>query len=212
MPTTILSLLVLMSVVLLLRAEFANARSQIYIFKPLTTILIMLVALTAAEPRGAFYQYAIVVGLVFSLAGDILLVLPSDRFIPGLVSFLLAQIAYIVAFVPGTQWLSTFWSPLPFVVYAVVLLSVLLPHTGKMRAPVLMYGVVIVTMAWRAGERWLQLPGSSTLFAFVGAALFVLSDSSLAVNRFVTKYRGERLITLGLYYAAQWLIALSVSN
>ena len=209
---TILSLLALLSLLLLLRAEYAQARSRIYLFKTLTTLFILLIALTAFPVREAFYQYAIVIGLAFSLAGDILLVLPSDRFVAGLVSFLLAHLAYIVAFVPGTQFLSTFWSPLPYAVYAAVLLWVLLPHTGKLRVPVLVYGVVIVTMAWRAGERWLQLPGSNTLFAFVGAALFVLSDSSLAVNRFVTKYRGERLVTLGLYYAAQWLIALSVSN
>lgn len=210
MLTTIFSLLTLLSAALFVRAEYFGPRTQVYIFKPLTTILILLIALTADAPRDTFYQDAIVVGLLFSFAGDVFLMLPSDRFIAGLVSFLLAHIAYIGAFASNTQLLSAFWSPLPFLVYAIILLRVLLPRAGKMRAPVLVYGIVITVMAWRACEQGLQLPNTKTLFAFIGAALFVISDSTLAVNRFVNKFHSAQAIILGTYFAAQWLIALSV--
>jgi uncharacterized membrane protein YhhN len=98
MSMAIMSLLVLLSASLHIRAEYSGPRWQVYVFKPLTTTLIIILALMATEPVSPFYQAMIVIGLVFSLGGDIFLMLPSDRFIGGLVSFLIAHLFYIVAF------------------------------------------------------------------------------------------------------------------
>jgi alkenylglycerophosphocholine/alkenylglycerophosphoethanolamine hydrolase len=48
------------------------------------------------------------------------------------------------------------------------------------------------------------------LLALLGATLFVLSDSALAINRFVRPFKAVHAVVLSTYYAAQWLIALSV--
>ncbi len=56
-----------------------------YIFKPLTTLLIIGLALLQDQEVSQTYRYLIVAGLVFSLTGDIFLELPTDRFIAGLV-------------------------------------------------------------------------------------------------------------------------------
>jgi uncharacterized membrane protein YhhN len=53
-------------------------------------------------------------------------------------------------------------------------------------------------------------PGVSGLLAAAGAALFVASDSALAVNRFVRHFRRADALVLGAYFAAQTLIALSI--
>ena len=80
-----------------------------------------------------------------------------------------------------------------------------------MRTPVLVYELVIVTMAWRATARWAATREVGALLALVGAILFVVSDSALAINRFVGKYKAAQALILGTYFCAQWLIALSVS-
>ena len=85
----------------------------------------------------------------------------------------------------------------------------LLPHLGGMKGPVLVYTSIIVTMTWRAWERAAQGPGMATRLACVGAILFLISDSALALNRFVAKYKGAQALILGTYFAAQWLIAMS---
>lgn len=74
-----------------------------YIGKPLTTLLILWLALSAQPAVDARYRRAVLAGLVLSLIGDVFLMLPGDRFVLGLVAFLLAHVCYIVAFAPGSS-------------------------------------------------------------------------------------------------------------
>jgi uncharacterized membrane protein YhhN len=204
------TLLAAISACLTIRAEYAGAQSQVYLFKPLTTILILLIAATSSGKSASFYRSAIAIGLSFSLAGDVFLMLPSDLFLQGLVSFLLAHLCYIAAFTSKTGPRSSALLALPFAFYAAAMFWILLPHVGALRWPVVIYGLVLCAMAWRACEVWRQGGGRRELFAFVGAALFVISDSALAYNRFVGEFGSSRAVVLGTYFAAQWLIARSV--
>jgi uncharacterized membrane protein YhhN len=137
--------------------------------------------------------------------------LPGDRFIAGLVAFLLAHIAYIVAFTTGAPLGSAPWLLLPVAVVAAVILRVLWPGLGRLKAPVTIYVVVIVVMTWTALARALALPSTATLLAAVGAVLFLASDAILALNRFGKPFRAGRALNLATYFAGQWLIALSVA-
>lgn len=210
MPTRLLSVLTVISAVLTITSEYAGQRTAVYVFKPLTTILILSLALFAPGKGAPLYRPAIAVGLLFSLAGDVFLMLPSDLFLQGLVSFLLAHLCYIAAFTSKTGPRSSALLALPCALYAVLMFWILLPHVGALRWPVVVYGVVLCAMAWRAGETWRMRGGRRELFAFVGAALFVVSDSALAYNRFVSEFGSSRAAVLGTYFAAQWLIARSV--
>ena len=84
----ILSLLAAGSAGLHIWAEYHGPQYQIYIFKPLTMVFILLLAVFRARKQRAFYASAIIAGLLCSITGDILLMLPSDQFVAGLVSFL----------------------------------------------------------------------------------------------------------------------------
>jgi uncharacterized membrane protein YhhN len=209
MLTAILTLLTILSAALHLRAEYLGPRYQVYVFKPLTMVFILLIALQARWPDFSSYKVAIVAGLLFSLAGDVFLMLPSDRFIAGLVSFLVAHLFYIAAFTSGTGF-GLSWRALPCALYGLLIFSILAPHLGKMKLPVAVYMVVILVMAWQAWERWGQTGQSTALLAFLGAVLFVVSDSALAVNRFRGQYASAQALILSTYFAAQWLIARSV--
>ncbi len=189
-----------------------------YTGKPLTTILILWLTFSAQPAVDARYRRTVLAGLVLSLIGDVFLMLPGDRFVPGLVAFLLAHVCYIVAFAPGSSGKAR---EVGFVVVAVVAggnLAGLLPRVdAALKVPVLAYVVVLATMAAFALARaWTPavaqaLPRSARQAA-IGAVLFMVSDSLLAWDRFAGGVPAPALLVLGTYYAAQWCIARSVRS
>ncbi|MCU0896115.1 MAG: lysoplasmalogenase [Burkholderiales bacterium] len=206
-----LSAAALVSAALHIPAEYGGPRWRVYVFKPLTTTLILAIACLPAagvEPR---YQWAIVVGLLFSLAGDVFLMLPHDRFIAGLVAFLLAHVAYIVAFTTGAPLGTSPWLLVPVALVAAAILRVLWPGLGRLKLPVTVYVIVIVVMTWTAAARAVALPSTAAMLAAAGAVLFLASDAILALNRFGKPFRAGRALNLATYFAGQWLIALSVA-
>ncbi len=182
-----------------------------FVFKPLTTVLIIL----HAWPRGRetpVLRRWVLLGLVLSLAGDVALLWPREGFLPGLVSFLLAHLAYLWAFTRAAPFAAR-WQP--FVLYALVagvVLWGLWPGVpGALRGPVLAYVLCLAAMAAQAAVLWQRAaPGSHKRRAaglMLGGALFVLSDALLATNRFALPLPAASLWILSSYWAAQWLIA-----
>ena len=208
----LLTLMVLGSAIMHICAEYFGPHYHIYLFKPLTMVFILLIAVSKARNAPVFYAYAIIGGLLCSMAGDIFLMLPSDQFIPGLVSFLVAHLFYIWAFTHGRRFRFPVWSLLPFAVYGILIFIVLSPALKAMKLPVLAYIVVILVMGWQAWERWDDTGQRLTLLAFIGAVLFIISDSVLAINRFRQPFEMARALTLSTYFAAQWMIAFSINE
>jgi uncharacterized membrane protein YhhN len=209
-PTLILTLFGFASAGLHIRAEYVGPRAQVYLFKPLTMILIIAVALVAGADNTSTYKVAVVAGLVCSLAGDVFLMLPRDRFIAGLISFLIAHVLYIIAFTSRSGFNASLPALLVLSMYGALMLRCLWSHLGKMRLPVLIYMLVILMMVLQAWESH-RLSGQPHAFlAAIGAALFALSDSALALNRFRRPFRSAQAIVLSTYFAAQWLIANSI--
>ncbi len=189
----------------------AGRRTLVYVFKPLATLLILAIALAQAGGVTGPYTGAVALGLVFSLGGDVLLMLPADRFREGLASFLAAHVCYIVAFTSGIGLVSDPFSALAFGALGLVLLAALWPGLPRrLRVPVVLYVAVILTMAFQATGRARRLHEASSLLAASGAVLFVASDALLAWDRFRVPFRLSRAAVLSTYFLAQWLIALSV--
>lgn len=209
MTTTILTILAVVSAIIHLWAEYQGPPLLIYIFKPLTMIFIILIAVLAKKPPSSRYRMLIIAGLVISLMGDILLMLPVDLFIAGLVSFLIAQLIYTYAFRSGRPLRFKILAMLLFAAYGALIYVVLLPGLGGMAVPVAAYVLVILIMAWQAWDQWDQVRLRWALLAFVGALFFVASDSVLALNKFGEPFHAASALTLSTYYAAQWLIANS---
>ena len=90
------------AVFFLVRAEFLEKRRQVYIVKPISTSIVIVAALASfLEPtRSLTYTIGVLVGLLFSLGGDIALMFMESRkaFAVGLGLFLIAHIAYTVVF------------------------------------------------------------------------------------------------------------------
>jgi len=174
------------------------------IFKPLTMVLaIFLVARSGALKSSVLLLLA----LAASLAGDVFLMLPG-YFIPGLVSFLCAHLAYIALFKRDQGWFPNrraLGLTLGFgaAMYAVLWTGAL---PAGLRAPVAAYVLVIALMAAQAIGRALALRDKGAVLVAVGAACFMLSDTLLALNKFVTPLPLSALWVLTSYYAAQLLI------
>ncbi|MCP4667779.1 MAG: lysoplasmalogenase [Deltaproteobacteria bacterium] len=200
------------SAILHIWAEYHGPPLQIYVFKPLTMVFILIIALTKAKEGLSFYAYAVIAGLVCSMTGDLFLMLPTDRFVAGLVSFLIAHLFYIAAFTYGRPIRFTLWPPVLFALYGVFIYVILHPYLGDMKIPVFVYVLVIMIMGWRAWERWAHTHMKTALLAFFGAMLFIISDSILALNKFREHFEMARALSLSTYFSAQWLIALSVSK
>jgi len=205
-----LTLLTILSAFIMIRAEYLDLSIQVYVFKPLTMIFIILIAIQLGVSHLSIYVYAILLGLLFSLIGDVFLMLPSDLFILGLISFLIAHLFYIVAFSFGKRFKFSFWSLLPFVLYGILMFGILSPYLGEMKLPVVAYIGVILIMGWQAFDRWNLTRDRFALLAFIGAVLFIFSDSVLALNKFREPFDIARVLNLSTYFFAQWLITLSI--
>jgi uncharacterized membrane protein YhhN len=210
MAACLLSSVVVLLAALSIWSDRRGRWTLVYVFRPLSLLVLIFLAGVAATPETAFYKYEIVAGLAFSLLGDIFMMLRQKKFTAGLASFLAAQLFYVAAFWSGIHRPLLFWPLLPLIFYALLIGFKLIPRSGRMKIPVLIYVSAIIAMAWLAGERYLQLQGGKAFFALAGAILFVVSDSVLAYNRFVRPLRWAQVLILGTYFPAQLLIALSV--
>jgi alkenylglycerophosphocholine/alkenylglycerophosphoethanolamine hydrolase len=157
------------------------------------------------------YRRWIGIGLLCSLAGDILLDWPGDLFVFGLGAFLLGHLAYLRAYCADTRR-----PALPALLLALgaggAMFAVLAGSgLGPMLIPVACYALVISLMLWRALARLgnPELRPRSTYLAAGGAALFVLSDSLIGIDRFVASFTAAPYAIIISYWAGQWGIAAS---
>jgi uncharacterized membrane protein YhhN len=181
-----------------------------YIAKPGTMILLLGWLFINARQDVSILWFML--GVLFSMAGDVFLMLPGDLFIPGLVSFLLAHVFYIIGLNSGPPLINGqgFIFLVGIAAYLFWLyrqLAYALKRVGKpaLRIPVLVYSLVISLMVysallsgWRAG--WM---GSPAVFASIGAVLFYASDSMLAWDKFVHPLSHARLRVMITYHLGQ---------
>jgi uncharacterized membrane protein YhhN len=182
-----------------------------FAFKPLATLCVIAWAAAGRSDDGVVKRW-IVVGLVFSLAGDIALLWPVQGFLVGLVAFLLGHLSYLVALTRRVKFLA---SPPAFGVWALVAASVLAGLWAgvppDLRAPVLVYVCALGAMAAQATSVWLARRGQPDAARWrlvaIGGALFVLSDAILATDKFVGGIPLPTLWNLTIYWLGQWFIA-----
>ena len=186
------------------------------VLKPLTTLLITFLAASFVGQYSGYQQWTvslIVTGLCLSLAGDIFLQLEAKWFRFGLGSFLLAHLAYIFAIaMPGTSVSFELGYGISAAIALCCLIAIYSPmhrHLKKERIPVALYAVVIAGLLFVTLLQWLN---GGSLLLLLGVILFSISDSLLAVNRFVSPWPTAQYQVMSTYYSAQLLIALSLKD
>ncbi|MEP7344860.1 MAG: lysoplasmalogenase family protein, partial [Gemmatimonadaceae bacterium] len=95
---TLLTALFGIAAVLRIGADAMGWQILDYVMTPLATILVIAIAWFDPGDEVDSYRRFVLAGLLFSLIGDVFLMLPEDRFLAGLASFLFAHLSYTIAF------------------------------------------------------------------------------------------------------------------
>ncbi|XP_064635330.1 lysoplasmalogenase TMEM86A-like [Lineus longissimus] len=160
-----------------------------------------------------YYSRRVLIGLIFSCIGDIGMAYKDHGyFLPAIGMFAMAQVMYATAF--GFRPFRPYHGLVVFGI-GLTLLSCILPNIAYGPLPVfgVIYCLLICLMLWRAVAR-VQLFDDlwtwTKLCSCVGAILFIISDSVIAIDKFHTKIPFAQNIIMTTYYAAQLGITLSV--
>lgn len=221
-PTRTFTLTFLAITLLEILGDVFDIRVLHYGCKPLIMALLMLYVWQFCRAVG-FVGYIrwLLAGMVFAMLGDILLMIQEvDLFAPGLGAFLVMQICYSIAFLKsiqaGGQTITRRWlirSSIPFALYLIIFLIVLRPaFVGKPALevlwwPVVIYAICLNSMGVLAVQRQ-ELPGYNQVV--LGALLFILSDSAIAVDKFLSPFAGSTWLVMSTYAAAQYLIMVGM--
>lgn len=189
-----------------------TSQGAVWIWKPLASTAFVAFALSQGALTTLYGRW-ILAGLVLSWMGDILLIPDNKKaFLWGLVSFLLAHIAYGLGFF--SRGIDLLWALVSFLVLLILLTIVgrwLLPHVGRrepgMRLPVLAYMVAVSAMVALASG---AAGASGDPRILLGGCIFYLSDISVARDKFVAPGWVNKIWGLPLYYAAQLILAWTV--
>jgi sterol desaturase/sphingolipid hydroxylase (fatty acid hydroxylase superfamily)/uncharacterized membrane protein YhhN len=186
------------------------------VFKPLVMLLALAFVATRAQSAGGIDRFAkfLMAALVFSLGGDVFLMLPGNYFIPGLASFLVAHVFYLALFRQGQCWFPSRRAMLVVAGVGAVMYGVIWGGLGDpvLKIAVLAYVCVISLMASQAIGRATVLADAPARWVALGACVFMVSDALIAINKFVTPVPLASLWILATYYCAQLLIVHNASH
>lgn len=183
------------------------------IFKPLIMIGLMAHYWVMSPARSRLFFVA----LFFCWLGDVLLIFQSKDslfFISGLASFLTGHIVYIFCY-RQLQTISSSKELLgsqkvrfafPIILAGTGLVTILYPLLGALRIPVMIYALAITLMALTALFRYGRTNSTSFLLIFIGAVLFMISDSVLAINKFHHSFSSAGALIMLTYCLAQFFI------
>lgn len=203
-----LSILIAFSASIAIFSKWNNIKQLFYFSKPFTTILIIFLAVISSNYRFNAGNWLIVSALFFCLIGDIFLMYESG-FIYGLVFFLVGHLFLIAFFLAKSKTVNFY--PLPaLTVIGAGLFSLLKDKLGRMKLPVLFYIVTISIMSWLGISLYLTHQNLAGTLIAVGVVLFTFSDTNIALNKFYKAYRLSNFLILSTYYAAIYLLALSL--
>ena len=197
----------------LLEAYFVHLRftKGEYVAKPAVMILLLCWTLSMIPSHWSLHA-----AIFFSLLGDIFLMIDLDKmFLPGLVAFLLAHLAYIGYF--SEQMLAAKLGHVFILALILFVISIFIlrPVVGSLLrgptrsrnlvGPVLIYGTIICIMTFSSiltlfDVRWSLHAGS---LVAVGALLFLFSDVILAWSKFLKEIPHGRVVNILTYHAGQ---------
>jgi len=182
-----------------------------YIAKPAVMLALFGWLVTSAGLHGALLWFGL--GILFSLVGDVLLMISLDRlFMAGLVAFLLAHVMYVIGFNTPLPAFSA-WSVAFALIIGLgsvrVLRRIIAPLAAqgqaRLKLPISVYSVVISLMLLSAMLKLTDITWDANAAALVslGAFMFYLSDIILAWNKFVAPLRHGRIVNIVAYHLGQ---------
>ena len=191
----------------LCRCVIPRSGRQRWLFKPVTLLLLLLLARQAPMFNAISYGPR---RAVCSLIGDALTLLPRQRLLYAVGAFFLSHLLYTIYFA-SQMTLSFFW-PLPLVLLVIgaLLIAVIWSRTEEMRLPVCTFIAMTLVMVWLAGELWFFRPTSQAMSAFFGAALLLIGNIVWLGSHYRRRFRADNAIASACYFAGHFLIVRSL--
>ncbi|MDF0707066.1 lysoplasmalogenase [Flagellimonas okinawensis] len=202
----VLNMLIFLSASMAIYFELYGDRHLYMFLKPLTTILVITLLFVVPQKRYTPLVRTVVLGLVFCLLGDILLLF-EDYFLLGLVSFLLAHILFSVAFIRYKGFYKNWISFLVLFGIAGVLFFWLKPGLGDLLLPVSVYVLIITFMAWQGVGLYLRDRNNAHAWMAMAVLFFMFSDTLLAITKFKTPFYLSGPLILATYWISIAFIA-----
>ncbi|MFW0715307.1 lysoplasmalogenase [Pedobacter sp. N23S346] len=195
-------------------AETSGNTLLSHVSKPFIVITLLVWLYSATRLKGRFHK-RIFTGLIFSLAGDVFLMLQSENmsfFNYGLIAFLICHIFYIRAFTldhksnPDFRNPFFLWGAGALIIFCMGLFFYLQPYLGAWQFAILVYAIIITFMMIMALNRYGKVNLSSFQLILTGALFFLLSDSVLAIDKFSRPIPQAGVLIMVSYMLAQYLI------
>ena len=184
--------------------------SLLFLFKPFILLSLLFLYSSSVVTRNKWY----VMALIFSFFGDVFLLYPGEFFfMMGLVSFLLAHFIFIkivIGRIQKTSFIKIITSIIPFFIVFGFLMFTLKDSLNKMLLPVVVYGLTISTFGVISFIDFQNTKSKKSLFMLIGALVFMISDSMLAINKFYNAMHLFEVIIMITYILAQYLIYRSM--
>lgn len=191
------------------------------ICKPVIMITLGLYYWTSQKSAQQPIALSLMVAICFSCVGDVLLMLQDSNanyFMFGLAAFLVAHIFYIFTYkqhqyedsADELKGLQKIRFALPIILAGTGLVTILYSRLGDLKIPVLMYAGVLTYMVMVALFRFGKTTAASFAMVFGGAILFMISDSLIAINKFLEPLPQSGFWIITTYIAAQFLIVKGI--
>lgn len=188
-------------------ASYRGPTWQRWVFKPLTLLLLLLLAWQA--PMFDAISYLVLAGLCLTAGRCANPVATSTSDVRHRRVFL-SHLLYTIYFA-SQMTLSFFW-PLPLVllVLGALLLAIIWTRLEEYRWPICTFIGMTLVMVWLAGELWFFRPTAPALSAFVGASLLFISNFVWLGSHYRRRFRADNAIAAACYFAGHFLIVRSL--
>lgn len=191
-----------------LLVPFSEGSIENIVQKSLACIILAFVGFSATKhPKN---RKLLLLALLMSSLGDMFLAIRTgDYFVQGLGSFLIAHLIYIAIFARNRDWDNSHptarFVTAAVIVIALVMMFLLWPTLGALKAPVFIYITVISLMSIAAAYSQFAYP-----IVVFGAVSFMFSDATIAVNKFLAPFAASGPLIWITYILAQALITLAI--
>ncbi len=180
------------------------------ISKPLIVTFLAILYLINNSNKPSFWFLS---ALLFSFLGDVLLLFNDSYFVYGLASFLLSHIFYTIVTVKKIKTYSiknVVASSIPYVLFLIILLYLIYENLHDFLVPVIIYGVMISVFGVTTLVNFIQNKTTENGWLFLGATIFIISDSLIALNKFYETKHIYGILIMITYVVAQYLICKSI--
>ncbi|KGT91103.1 membrane protein [Erwinia typographi] len=189
-------------------ASYRGPQWQRWVFKPVT--LLLLLALAWQAPVLNTTDYLILCGLLATLIGDALTLLPNRRLLYAIGAFFLSHLLYTLSFA-SHMTLTFFWPiPLALLIIGALLIAAIWTRLEALRWPVCTFIGMTLLMVWLTTEQYFFRPTDYSFSLMVGTSLLLLANIVWFISHYRRRFTSDSAIVAACYFAGHFMIVRSL--